>query len=66
MQGVKLPKTLILGQKIPEMTDEIITSISERYIELYEKIVGEKFEKGDISDTMNRVEKNINNYLQSS
>lgn len=51
------------GQKIPEMTDEIIASISERYIELYEKIVGEKFVKADMSDVLNRVEKNITNFL---
>lgn len=51
------------GQKIPEMTDEIIASISERYIELYEKIVGEKFVKADMSDVLTRVEKNINNFL---
>ncbi len=51
------------GQIIPEMTDEIILSISERYIELYEKIVGEKFVKADVSNVLNRVEKNINNFL---
>ncbi len=51
------------GQKIPEMTDAIISSISERYIELYEKIVGEKFVKADTSNVLNRVEKNINNFL---
>src|ERR1017187_7252158 len=53
------------GQKVPEMTDEIIASISERYIELYEKIVGEKFVKADMSDVLTRVEKNINNFLAS-
>jgi phosphoribosylaminoimidazole-succinocarboxamide synthase len=51
------------GQKIPEMTPEIINSISERYIELYEYIVGEKFVKADVSNVLTRVEKNINNYL---
>jgi len=51
------------GQKIPEMTDEIIASISERYIELYEHIVGEKFVKADVSNVLNRVEKNINAFL---
>ena len=54
------------GQQIPEMTDEIIDSISERYIELYEKIVGEKFVKADMSDVLNRVEKNINNFLEAN
>ncbi|MGQ0827204.1 MAG: phosphoribosylaminoimidazolesuccinocarboxamide synthase [Bacteroidota bacterium] len=51
------------GQQIPEMTDEIITSISERYIELYEHIVGEKFVKADVSNVLSRVEKNINGFL---
>lgn len=47
------------GQQIPEMTDEIVNSISERYIELYENITGEKFEKADINNVLDRVEKNI-------
>lgn len=51
------------GQSIPEMTEDIITSISERYIELYEKITGEKFVKSDVSNVLNRVEKNINGFL---
>lgn len=51
------------GQKIPEMTEEIISSISERYIELYEKIVGEKFVKADVSNVIDRVEKNITTFL---
>ncbi len=51
------------GQKIPEMTPEIIHSISERYIELYENIVGEKFVKADASNVLERVEKNINQFL---
>ena len=53
------------GQKIPEMTEEIIKSISERYIELYEKIVGEKFIKSDTSNVLKRVEKNILSFLES-
>lgn len=53
------------GQTIPEMTDKVIQSISERYIELYEKIVGEPFQKADVTDSIQRVEKNINTYLQS-
>jgi phosphoribosylaminoimidazole-succinocarboxamide synthase len=51
------------GQKIPEMTPEVINSISERYIELYENIVGEKFIKAEASNVLERVEKNINSYL---
>jgi phosphoribosylaminoimidazole-succinocarboxamide synthase len=52
------------GQKIPEMTDAIISSISERYIELYEQIVGEKFVKSDVSNVLNRVEQNINKFFE--
>ncbi|NUM51582.1 MAG: phosphoribosylaminoimidazolesuccinocarboxamide synthase [Flavobacteriales bacterium] len=47
------------GQQIPEMTDEIISDISERYIELYEKIIGENFQRADISTIYNRIENNI-------
>ncbi|MBL7889188.1 MAG: phosphoribosylaminoimidazolesuccinocarboxamide synthase [Bacteroidia bacterium] len=53
------------GQQVPEMTTEIINSISERYIELYENIVGEKFVKADASNVLSRVENNINNFLNS-
>ncbi len=51
------------GQKVPEMTEEYCNSVSERYIELYEKIVGEKFVKAEASDVAGRIEKNIINYL---
>ncbi|NPD46441.1 MULTISPECIES: phosphoribosylaminoimidazolesuccinocarboxamide synthase [unclassified Lentimicrobium] len=51
------------GQAIPEMTDEFVQSVSERYIELYEMITGENFVKGDVNELLNRVEKNINDYL---
>jgi phosphoribosylaminoimidazole-succinocarboxamide synthase len=51
------------GQQIPEMTDEIIASISERYIELFEQIVGEKFQKADVTNVLARVEKNITSFL---
>lgn len=53
------------GQKVPEMTPEIIKSISERYIELYENIVGEKFVKSDVSNVLGRIEKNIINFLKN-
>lgn len=53
------------GQQVPEMTDEIVNQISERYIELYEQITGEKFVKSDTSEVIKRVEKNILNWLQS-
>lgn len=51
------------GQAIPEMTEEFVKSVSDRYIELYEMITGEKFVKGDVNELLNRVEKNINDYL---
>ena len=51
------------GQKVPEMTDEIVTSISERYIELFENITNEKFVREDISNISERIEKNIKQWL---
>lgn len=52
------------GQVVPEMTDEIVNSISERYIELYEHITGVKFEKAQYEDDIfERIETNINNML---
>jgi phosphoribosylaminoimidazole-succinocarboxamide synthase len=53
------------GQQIPDMTDAYIDSVSERYIELYENILGEKFVKADITDINERIEKNVNTYLKS-
>lgn len=51
------------GQSIPVMSPEFCNSVSERYIELFEHITGDKFIKEDVSDVLNRVESNINNYL---
>lgn len=51
------------GQKVPEMTEEYCMSVSDRYIELYEKIVGEPFVKADVSNVLERIEKNISAYL---
>ena len=52
------------GQQVPEMTDEYVDSVSERYIELYEHIVGEKFRKADEHDDLAaRIEKNVTDYL---
>ena len=51
------------GQQIPEMSDDFINQVSERYIELYEHITGDQFEKSDVSNVMKRVESNINNAL---
>lgn len=53
------------GQKIPEMTEAYIETVSERYIELYEKILGEKFVKADVTNIYNRIEKNVLNYIQA-
>jgi len=47
------------GQVVPEMTDAIVESISERYIELFENISGEKFHKADTEDLTSRIEKSI-------
>ena len=47
------------------MTPEIVDSISERYIELYEHITGEKFQKGNSENIINRVETNILKFLNS-
>jgi phosphoribosylaminoimidazole-succinocarboxamide synthase len=51
------------GQKVPEMTKEIVQSISERYIELYEQITGEAFVKHELTDVVKRVENSINTAL---
>ena len=51
------------GQQIPEMTDEKIIEISNRYIELYEQITGETFIKADVSAVAERIEKNVLEYL---
>ncbi|OCB76778.1 phosphoribosylaminoimidazolesuccinocarboxamide synthase [Flavobacterium piscis] len=53
------------GQQIPEMTDAYIESVSERYIELYENILGEKFVKADIANIDQRIEKNVIEYLST-
>lgn len=53
------------GEKIPQLTDEFVNSVSQRYIELYESITGNTFEKADVSDVMLRVENNIMNFLKA-
>jgi phosphoribosylaminoimidazole-succinocarboxamide synthase len=53
------------GQQIPDMSDEYIESVSERYIELYENILGEKFVKADIDNIDQRINKNVLEYLSS-
>ncbi|MBP1594584.1 MAG: phosphoribosylaminoimidazole-succinocarboxamide synthase [Bacteroidetes bacterium] len=51
------------GQKVPAMTEEYVNSVSDRYIELYENIVGEKFVKADLDDVAARIEKNVTAFL---
>lgn len=46
------------GQKVPEMSDDFVSQVSERYIELYEKITGEEFVKVDIRNVRQRIERN--------
>ena len=53
------------GQQIPNMTEEYIETVSERYIELFENIIGEQFVKADISNINERIEKNVLSYLQN-
>ena len=52
------------GQQVPEMTDEIVKSISDRYIELYEHITGEPFVRHEGGDLIARIERNVKDYLQ--
>ena len=53
------------GQQVPEMTPEIVKGISERYIELFENITGNRFEKSDTTQVALRIEKNITDYLNT-
>ncbi len=51
------------NQKIPEMSDDYVNGVSERYIELFEKITGEKFIKENLVNIENRINKNVTDYL---
>jgi len=51
------------GQTVPEMTQAYCESVSERYIELYERITGEKFVKSDLSNLLERIRINIEKYF---
>ena len=53
------------GQSVPYMSDEYIKTVSDRYVELYENITGESFEKADISNIQERIETNVLNYLKT-
>jgi phosphoribosylaminoimidazole-succinocarboxamide synthase len=52
------------GQKIPHMSDDYVNSVSERYIELYERITGEKFVREELNEIDKRIYTNISNYLK--
>ncbi|AZQ44324.1 phosphoribosylaminoimidazolesuccinocarboxamide synthase [Nonlabens ponticola] len=54
------------GQQVPEMSDEYILSVSERYIELYEKITGEEFQKADTNNILDRIEANVMEWLKTN
>ncbi len=54
------------GQTIPEMNDKFVQSVSERYIELYENVSGNKFVKSDLQDPINRIEKNVLTFLKNN
>ncbi len=53
------------GQTVPEMTDAYCESVSERYIELYEHITGERFVKSDEHDLAARIERNVTQWLEN-
>lgn len=53
------------GQTVPEMSDEYIQTVSDRYIELYENIMGETFVKADVSNIESRIEANVLGYLNA-
>lgn len=53
------------GQTVPEMTPEYCDSVTDRYVELYENIVGEKFVKAEVADIAARIERNVTEYLKN-
>lgn len=53
------------GQQVPEMTPEVIRGITDRYIELYENITGQKFIKAEGADILRRIEGNVNAFLKT-
>ncbi len=55
----------LAGQTVPEMPDEFVNKVTDRYIELYENITGENFERGDYSNVIKRIEENVTSFLQS-
>ena len=53
------------GQQVPEMTPQVVTGITDRYVELYENITGQKFEKAESSNVQKRIEDNVNAFLKT-
>ena len=53
------------GQRVPEMTPEVVNNITDRYIELYEHITGSKFVKAENTNVLARIEKNVNDFLNT-
>jgi phosphoribosylaminoimidazole-succinocarboxamide synthase len=54
------------GQTVPEMSEEFVNSVSERYIELYENITGDKFKKSDASKINARIEASVTNFIKET
>ena len=52
------------GQKVPEMTPEVVAGITDRYVELYEHITGEKFERTECDDILSRIYANIEGFIK--
>ena len=52
------------GQTIPHMDEDYVASVTERYIELFEQVSGDKFQKADVTTVMSRIEKNVNKFLE--
>ena len=53
------------GQQVPEMTEEVVAGITERYIELYEAVTGEKFVRAEADDVEKRIADNVSAYLKT-
>ena len=59
------PPRMEQGQQVPEMTPEVVNGITDRYIELYERITGVPFVKAEDEDLAARIEKNVMTFLKS-
>ncbi len=54
------------GQTMPDMPDEFVQTVTDRYIELYEKITGKPFEKSDTSNIEQRIQQNVDRFLEET